>query len=203
MEVEVLSLQTDSEDRGETDKTEESEEMEEEDQGQSEPTDNTGQTNFQKIRAEAARGLRKQAKKMLDRSVAKLKVLEVGDNVLVPVSEFDRGRADPPNLIGIVLRKETKGYKIGTRAGVLQGIFARNQIEMTRYKGLKADMVQDQEKELSVRTAVRALSIGKGQGKKRCTCKTGCISARCSCFSAGFDCTSACHPRLTCSNVPR
>ena len=185
MEVEVLSVQTDSEDRGETDKTEESEEMEVEGQGQSEPTDRMGQTNFQKIRAQAARGLRKQAKKKLDRSVAKLKSLEVGDNVLVLVSEFDRGRADPPNLIGIVLRKEAKEYKIGTRAGVLQGMFARNQIEMTRYKGLKG-----QENELSVRTAVRALSVG-------------CISARCSCFSAGFDCTSACHPRMFCSNVSR
>ena len=66
------------------------------------------------LRAEAAKNLRKQAKRMVSRSVAKLKTIEVGDNVLIPVSEFDRGRGDPANLIGIVLEKgDPSGYKGG------------------------------------------------------------------------------------------
>ena len=67
--------------------------------------------HFHSIRAAAAHGLKRQAKRMLDRSAAKMKALDVGDNVLVPVSEFDRGRGDPLNLIGVVIEKVGEGSK--------------------------------------------------------------------------------------------
>jgi transposase InsO family protein len=158
--------------------------------------------HFQTIREVAAQGLKRQAKKMTDRSVAKMKDLDVGDNVLIPVSEFDRGRGDPANLIGVVLEKGDRGFKLGTKVGILSGLFARNQIEMTKFNKLKIDMVPEED-DLSIRTAVRLLSVGKGQGKVKCNCKSGCIAMRCNCFKNKRDCTSACHPRITCKNIPK
>ena len=38
------------------------------------------------FRAEAGKNIRKQAKRMVSRSVAKMKTIEVGDNVLIPSS---------------------------------------------------------------------------------------------------------------------
>ena len=150
------------------------------------------------LRAEAAKNLRKEAKRMVSRSVAKLKTIEVGDNVLIPVSEFDRGRGDPANLIGIVLEKGDSGFRVGTKAGILAGRFSRNQIALTKFKGISSKMIPDND--ITVRSAVRALSVGHGQGYRRCNCTSSCLTKRCSCLKNGFLCNSACHPRRACKN---
>jgi hypothetical protein len=46
---------------------------------------------------------------MVARSNRKLKPLSVGDNVIIPVSEFDRGKGDPLNLLGVVLDTNVSG----------------------------------------------------------------------------------------------
>ena len=38
------------------------------------------------------------------RSTRSLRGLALGDNVAVPVSQFDRSKGDPPNIIGVVLQ---------------------------------------------------------------------------------------------------
>ncbi len=48
---------------------------------------------------------------MINHVTAKIKTLEAGDNVLVPVPECDRGRGDPANLIGVVLEKTVGRYR--------------------------------------------------------------------------------------------
>lgn len=54
-------------------------------------------------------------------------MLNKGDNVLVTVSEFDRGRGDPSNLIGVPPIQEKEGkYKIGTKHGIVQNWLERN-----------------------------------------------------------------------------
>jgi hypothetical protein len=171
------------------------------DQSQDDTTSENVPDHFKNIRAAAAQGLKRQATRMLDRSVAKMKALDVGDNVLVPVSEFDRGRGDPQNLIGVVLEKSERGFKIGTKAGVLSGVFARNQLEMTKFNKIACDMIPSQK--MSIRTAVRLLSVGEGQGKLKCSCQKGCLKNRCKCFKNKRDCNSACHPRITCKNIPQ
>ena len=188
-------------DATETDQTQS--DLTETDQAQSDATETDENLNdhFHSIRAAAAHGLKRQAKRMLNRSVTKMKALDVGDNVLVPVSESDRGRGDPLNLIGVVIEKSERGFKIGTKAGVLSGVFARNQIELTKFNKITCNMIPSDE--LSIRTAVRLLSVGEGQGMVKCSCKTGCLKIRCKCFKNKRDCTSACHPRITCKNIPQ
>jgi hypothetical protein len=143
--------------------------------------------------------IRKQADRMVSRSNKRMKPIEVGDNVTVPVSEFDRGRGDPANLVGVVLEKGDGGFRVGTKAGILSGKFSRNQIELTKYKGIQAAMVP--QVDITIRSAVRFLSIGHGQGYKRCHCMTTCLTKRCSCLKSVMQCDSACHPKHACKNV--
>lgn len=152
-----------------------------------------------RFRAMAARHLLDQAEKMVNRSNKKLGVLNKGDNVLVTVSEFDRGRGDPPNLIGVVIQEKEGKYKIGTKHGIIQNWLERNSLATTKYAKLSVNDVP-LSKETSVRELVRLGSVGTGQGYKRCTCKKDCKSARCKCFKNGFVCNSACHFGKTCLN---
>jgi hypothetical protein len=128
-----------------------------------------------------------------------MKALEVGDNVLVPVPEFDRGRSDPANLIGVILNKTAGSFKVGTKAGILSGKFSRNQLEGIKFNGFTNRNVPDEE--ITIRTAVRTLSVGHGQGYKRCHCSSTCLTKRCSCMKAGIRCNSACHPKRSCKNI--
>ena len=154
---------------------------------------------FKIIRNDAVHNLRKQANRMLSRTYQKLRCLNVGDNVLIPVSEFDRGRGDPLNIIGVVLEKNENGsVKVGTKAGVIQGWLSRSQVEFAKQTLLKAEDVPSTE--MTIRSAVRVLSVGTGQGFKRCQCKGTCLTKRCSCFKEGNLCISSCHPRNNCKN---
>ena len=149
----------------------------------------------------AVQGLEQQAKRMLTRSCRSLRTVNVGDNVAVPVSEFDRGKADPPNVIGVVLEMdETDGYTIGTRQGIIRGKLARNQFEFIQYKGLSPEDISSTV--LSLREIVRAQSLCGGQGYRRCHCRSvkSCLSKRCSCLKAGVACNSACHNHRSCNN---
>ena len=58
---------------------------------------------------------------MIERSTRSLHGLALGDNIAVPISQFDRSKGDPPNLIGIVPKRDPNGYTIGTRAGIIKG----------------------------------------------------------------------------------
>ena len=49
----------------------------------------------------------------------KLKVVVVGDNVLVPVPNVDRAKIDHPNLLAVVMEEKAEGlYRLGTRSAV-------------------------------------------------------------------------------------
>lgn len=45
---------------------------------------------------------------------------------------------------------------------------------------------------ITVREAIRELSVGRGQGVLKCNCKGNC-AGRCSCAKAGQVCNSRCH----------
>ena len=152
-----------------------------------------------RARIEACKGIEKQAKKMIARSTCTLRPLRIGDSVAVPVSQFDRSKGDPPNIIGLVLEFDQRGYRIGTRSAKIRGRLARNQIEFIKFTGMKLEDIPDGE--LSIREIVRAQSICGGQGFRRCHCKSNCLTKRCSCLKAGIKCNSACHGKGSCDNI--
>ena len=112
-----------------------------------------------RARTEAHNNIQKQADKMVARSTRSLLGLALGDNVAVPVSQFDRSKGDPPNLIGVVLRGNPNGYTIGTRAGIIRGTLARNQIKLyqlntTQFVNWSENQVYVEAKDMSDDTAV-------------------------------------------------
>ena len=128
-------------------------------------------------------------------------VLQMGNNVTLPVPSVDRGRGDPRNLMCVVtdINTETQQYKLATRYGLLNGSFSRNQFLPCTSNTLLLGSV-DFDTEISVRHAAREQSIGTGQGFLKCTCKSGCIKKTCKCLTAWILCNSRCHNSNTCKN---
>ncbi|KAK4877438.1 hypothetical protein RN001_009944 [Aquatica leii] len=82
-------------------------------------------------RESAKTGLEKQAAKMLALSQQKLLPIKVGQNVVVKVPDVDRGRLAPRNVLAVVLSVNESGlYKLGTKEGVLERIYSRNEFTL-------------------------------------------------------------------------
>ena len=120
---------------------------------------------------------------MLIRRIVKLccPPLLGGDNVRIGIPKVDRGRSDPPSVIGVVTDINEHGsYKIGTKHGRVKGALSRNLVDKCRQNTfLSPEDVPDSE--LSIRQTAAQGSIGHGQGFLQCKCKTGCDSLRCTC----------------------
>lgn len=127
----------------------------------------------------------------------KLKEIRPCECVAVFVSEFDRG-GDPANIVGVVIEVKDNKYRIGTKGGIIENWLERNCFERTRFTGLTEKNVPNNV--LSIREIVRVLSVGTGQGYKRCLCKSKCENNRCTCYKNKMKCNSACHGGRSCNN---
>jgi hypothetical protein len=47
------------------------------------------------------------------------------NDIFIPIPMVDRGKGDPRNLLAVVLSREEHGYKLGTKSGVLRGLYTR------------------------------------------------------------------------------
>ncbi|KAI1718055.1 KRAB-A domain-containing protein 2-like [Ditylenchus destructor] len=140
-----------------------------------------------------------QADRMLQRSARLLAPLKVGSSVMVPIPEVDRGRAEFPNVKGIVMEVTSEGmHKIGTEHGVLNNLYAANCVTPCREAFLSVENVPD--KTVSLRTAANSSAMGTGQGPFKCGCKQKCNSTRCKCFKSNLKCNSKCHSSMPCDN---
>lgn len=145
-----------------------------------------------KFRQISGANIRKQGLRMLNRTNKKLSPASVGDCVAVFTSEFDRGKADPPNIIGIITAvDENNKYTVTTTVGTIKDRLERNCFEILKYK---APEIKDAPNVfLSMKEIITLLSVGDGQGFVRCNCKMKCDTARCKCRSEKRICNSACH----------
>ena len=133
-------------------------------------------------RRNASESERRQANRMRNLSERILTEVEVEKNIFIPIPMADRGKGDPRNLLAVVLSREEHGYKLGTKSGVLRGLYTRNQFELSDNNFLAKDTVQ-LETEISLRQAVSDASICDGQGFTKCGCsasgKSRCNTKRC------------------------
>jgi hypothetical protein len=93
-------------------------------------------------RRNASESMRRQANRMRNLSERILTEVEVGKNILIPIPMVDSGKGDPRNLLAVVLSREEHGYKLGTKSGVLCGLYTRNQFELSDNNFLAKDTVQ-------------------------------------------------------------
>ena len=139
----------------------------------------------------------KQAERMVSETAKRFKPAAIGDNVLVPVPEVDRGRTDFRNIPGVVTSVGTDGtYVIGTKSGTLKQPYVRSQFR----QAAMLDISDVPEKETCVREVAKMESLCHGQGFLKCQCSGSCSHDRCSCFKAKRKCNSKCHKSRTCPN---
>ncbi len=144
-----------------------------------------------------------QAERMMERSNKKFKPAEVGDNVVVHVSELDRGRADHRNVMAVVMSVDERGCRLETKQGVLQPLYLRSMFDLCKTNGFISVSDVPVEKIISLREAATNESVGSGQGFVRCNCKKeACgVSNRCLCRAQGRLCNIVkCHKSTGCCN---
>ncbi len=136
-------------------------------------------------------GQKKQAERMQLRSKKFMPEVMVGDFVILPVPDVDRGPSDPPNLVCRVvdINYSTMMHELACQAGVLSNLFARNAFDKLdgSVDGIRTDVGT------TVREAVTLLSVGGGQGMLKCNCTAACANNRCSCKKSNLLCNSRCH----------
>ncbi len=55
--------------------------------------------------------------------------------------------------------------------------------------------------EIGIREAMKAVSVGLGQGFVRCNCNGKCATNRCGCYQGKIGCNTKCHPKnKSCTN---
>lgn len=159
----------------------------------------TKTSNIKRNREEAHRSLEQQAKKMKIISSKRFPPATRGQTVKVKIPEVDRSKTDPRILLAVVLEKTDEDfYRLGTSTGTLAQLFARNQFAICKENFLSPGDVPPQE--ISVRSAVRKLSLCGGQGFKKCNCTRKCSTKKCLCRSSNILCNSKCHGSLSCTN---
>ena len=156
-----------------------------------------------KRRASVCSAQMAQAERMVKRSRLDLKAGEPLDNVAIPIPAVDRGREDARNILGVIVYRDTEKdlYRIAVKAGILKGLYSRNQFDLCPQRLLSLDDVS-QDSSVSLRSAVIAQSASGGQGFTKCNCNgpKKCQSNRCKCFKAKLLCNSRCHSSINCTN---
>lgn len=156
-------------------------------------------SRVEQCRDQARLGQEKSRAEMLRTTRQKLQPLLEGEAVLIPISEFDRGRLDCRNVPGVVLEAKNDLYKIGTEHGLLSSRLSRNQIikadfQIISRQNVKTDIT------LPFRRIAALHSRFGGQGFTKCSCKGLCSTKRCQCLKSKTKCHSHCHPHKTCTN---
>jgi hypothetical protein len=104
---------------------------------------------------------------MVSLSNSRLPAVDIGTNVVVRVPDLDRGRLAPRNVLAVVVDVSCAGlYLLGTKEGLLEGMYARNEFT-TADNNFEAYDVPSTS--LSLRSA--SMMSGSKQGFVSCHCK--------------------------------
>lgn len=135
---------------------------------------------------------------MLALSNVRLTPVLVGSNVLVKVPDVDRGRVAARSVLAVVTEVTSDGlYRLGTKNGALERLYARNEFIIADSNFITAQDVPSST--LSLRKA-SALNSGSKQGFVFCNCARYCINNKCKCRSNNVQCNSKCHSNNACKN---
>jgi len=130
--------------------------------------------NWINIEREGAKsGQKQQAQKMVSLSNSRLPPVDIGTNVVVMVPDLDRGRLAPRNVLAVIVDVSSSGlYLLGTKEGLLEQLYARNEFTTADNSFIEAHDVPSSS--LSLRSASMIMS-GSKQGFVSCHCKRYCI----------------------------
>ena len=154
------------------------------------------------IRLNVRQNQEKQAETMRTRSKKYLPEVNIGDFVILPIPDVDKGLTESPNLICRVVDIDFTHslYELACEAGVFNDMFARNSFDLVKEANIVIN-ISTETSVKSIRQAVNVLSNGGGQGMIKCNCTSSCVTNRCSCKKSNLLCNSRCHGANTyCKN---
>jgi len=135
---------------------------------------------------------------MVSLSNSGLPVVDIGTNVVVRVPDLVRGRLAPRNVLAVVVDVSSSGlYLLGTKEGLLERLYARNEFTTADNNFIEAHDVPSSS--LSLRSA-SMITSGSKQGSVSCHCKRYCIDKKRKCLSKNIKCNSMCHSNSSCKN---
>jgi len=136
----------------------------------------------------AKSGQEQQAQEMVSLSNSRLPAVDIGTNVVVRVSDLDRGRLARRNVLAVVVDVSSSGlYLLCTKEGLLERLYARNEFTTANNNFFGAHDVPSSS--LSLRSASKITS-GSKQGFVSCHRKRYCINKKCKCRSKNMMCNS-------------
>ncbi|KAI4455684.1 hypothetical protein MML48_9g00014052 [Holotrichia oblita] len=151
---------------------------------------------------------REKSKKCLETQAKKMKLMSdkshsessVGFTVRIPVSEVDRGKGDAQSILSIIKITKEGIFQLGARNGRIKQLYSRSEFSVCEQKLIRIEEVPDVE--ISLRSVATAQSLGTGQGFKKCSCKTQCVTVDTLgfCFRNNVLCNSKCHFSNPCCN---
>ncbi|CAH1108334.1 unnamed protein product [Psylliodes chrysocephalus] len=160
---------------GDKDRSGEEDRNKDEDRSGDDDMDETSQTILE-ARLKAAQSLEKQAKKIKATSHKSHLPAKVGDNIIIPTPDVHRAKGDVRNVFENVLEASDDGfYKIGTKHGILQKLYCRNEFDICTQKFLLEEEM-NKNIEFSLRTAAIKHSVGTCQCFFMCSCTKKCTS---------------------------
>jgi len=111
---------------------------------------------------------------MVSLSNSRLPAVAIGTNVVIRVPDLDRGCLAPRNVPAVVVDVNSSGlYLLGTKEGLLEQLYARNEITAADNNFIEAYDVPSSS--LSLRSA-SMITSGSKQGFVSYHCKRYCIN---------------------------
>ena len=108
---------------------------------------------------------------------------------MIRVPELDRGHLTPRIVLAVVVDVNTSGlYLLGTKEGVLEWLYARNEFTTADNNFIEAHNVPSSSPSLRSTTMIMSGS------------KQYCIDKKCKCRSKNMKCNSKCHSNSSCKN---
>ena len=151
----------------------------------------------EEMRARIKKNQERKHERMLNASSKKFKQAQVGDSVLIPISQPDKiSSLGPRNILGCISSRDDSTYSIGRSQGTLAVSYSRNQFEVCPTNLLSVDSIPVVT--ITQTKAMQSVSLGVADCSA-CKCKN-CKTQRCACRKAGRSCNTKCHKGHSCFN---
>ena len=146
----------------------------------------------------AKSGQDQQAQKKVSLSNSRLPAVDNGTNIVVRVPDLDRGRLAPRNVLAVIVDVNSSGlYLLGTKEGLLERLYARNEFTTVDNNFIEARDVPSSSRSLRPASMITS---GSTQEFVSCHCKRYCIDKKCKCQSKNMKCNFKCHSNSSCKN---
>ena len=110
-------------------------------------------------------------------------------------------QTDARSILACVIEKSEDGfYKLGTREGIINSLYACFQFALSHKQFVQLDEVPITSATILLQSVASSQATGNGQGFVRCHCMQKSLNKHCLCVKNRIKCNSKCHGSNSCCN---